>query len=62
MTFQGTDSSLPFATISHCDECKPTGLTTHTIGYDMRVSNSAMRREEIAQFVFGGGKRKITYV
>jgi hypothetical protein len=62
MTFQGTDSSLPFATISHRDKCKPTGLTTHTIGYDMRVSNSAMRREEIAQFVFGGGERKIAYV
>ena len=62
MTFQRTDSGLPFATISHRNECKSTGFTTHPIGYDMHVGNGAMRGKEIAQFVFSGGERQISYV
>ena len=62
MAFQRTDRGLPFATISHGDECKPTRLTTHTIGYHMHVGDGAMRGKEIAQFVFGAGEGQISYV
>jgi hypothetical protein len=62
MTFQRTNGRLAFVAISHGDKSESTGFTTHAIGYYMDVSDGAMGREKFAQFGFGGGERKITYV
>ena len=62
MTFQRANGRLAFVAISHRDKSESTGFTTHAIGYYMDVSDGAMGREEFAQFGFGGGERKITYV
>lgn len=62
LAFQCTDSSLTFVTISHGDKSKSTGLTTHSIGYQVHVSDGAVRSEEVAQFAFVSGEREITYV
>ena len=62
LAFQCTNSSLAFVTISHGDKCKSTGLTAHPIGYQVHVSDSAVRSEEVAQLAFASGEREITYV
>ena len=62
LAFQCIDSSLAFVTISHRGKSKSTGLTTHPIGYQVHISDGAVRSEEVAQFAFASGEGEISYV
>jgi hypothetical protein len=43
MTFQRGDSSLAFVTIAHSDEGKTTGFAAQAIGYNVNISDGAVR-------------------
>ena len=43
LAFQRIDSCLAFVTISHGDKCESTGLAAHAIGYNVNVSDGAVR-------------------
>jgi hypothetical protein len=62
LAFQRSNSGLAFVTISHGYKSKTTGLTAHSIGNQMHIRHRTVRREELAQFVFAGGKREIAYI
>src|SRR5260370_40653936 len=47
LALQCIDSSLAFTTISHGHKCKSTELTTHPIGWQVHVSDSAVSGEEV---------------
>jgi hypothetical protein len=62
MTFERVDSSLALVSISHSDEGKTPGFAAHSIGYNMNVSDGAVRREQITQCAFAHGEGEITHV
>jgi hypothetical protein len=54
--FQCGNRRLALVAVSHRYKSEPTGRSAHAIGHHLRISYGPIRREEIAQLVFGGGE------
>jgi hypothetical protein len=54
--FQCGNRRLALVAVSHRYKSEPTGRAAHAIGHYVHISYDPIRREEIAQLVFGGGE------
>jgi hypothetical protein len=54
--FQCANRRLGLVAVSHRYKRESTGRAAHAIGHHLHISYGPIRREEIAQLVFGGGE------
>jgi hypothetical protein len=54
--FQCGNRRLALVAVSHRYKSESTGRAAHAIGHYLHISYGPIRREEIAQLVFGGGE------